>query len=108
MTVLARRSPIEGHPLLDALPATGEAAVTIAIHHPTAVVQVTAFATDLDQAFFIEADGGDLVLRYAIADIGWFVDEGGAIDAEAWRRGATLYLPDGKAGLYPPVLVAQM
>ncbi|MEO6113487.1 MAG: RNB domain-containing ribonuclease [Sphingomicrobium sp.] len=30
--------------------------------------------------------------------------EGGEIDAEAWRRGTTLYLPDGKAGLYPPVL----
>ena len=26
------------------------------------------------------------------------------IDAEAWRRGTTFYLPDGKAGLYPPVL----
>ena len=26
------------------------------------------------------------------------------IDAEAWRRGTTYYLPDGKAGLYPPVL----
>lgn len=63
-----------------------------------------AASTDLDQAFAIERDGDDLILHYAIADIGWFVDEGGAVDAEAWRRGATLYLPDGKAGLYPPVL----
>jgi exoribonuclease R len=61
-------------------------------------------ATDLDQAFWIEKSGADLVLRYAIADVAWFVEDGGAIDAEAWRRGATLYLPDGKAGLYPPVL----
>jgi exoribonuclease R len=61
-------------------------------------------STDLDQAFAIEASGGDLILHYAIADVAWFVDDGGAIDAEAWRRGATLYLPDGKAGLYPPVL----
>lgn len=68
-----------------------------------------ASATDLDQAFAIESGGGDLILYYAIADVGWFVDAdveggGGVIDKEAWRRGATLYLPDGKAGLYPPVL----
>ncbi|WP_423605033.1 RNB domain-containing ribonuclease [Sphingomonas sp. MS122] len=63
-----------------------------------------ASATDLDQAFCIEAAGGDLILHYAIADVAWFVDEGGPIDAEAWARGETLYLPDGKAGLYPPVL----
>ena len=51
-----------------------------------------ARSTDLDQAFAIEASGGDLILHYAIADIGWFVEEGGAIDVEAWRRGTTLYL----------------
>lgn len=63
-----------------------------------------ASSTDLDQAFAIERSGGDLLLHYAIADIAWFVDDGDAIDAEAWARGATQYLPDGKAGLYPPVL----
>jgi len=63
-----------------------------------------ASSTDLDQAFTIDRDGDDLLLHYAIADVAWFVDDGGAIDAEAWRRGTTLYLPDGKAGLYPPVL----
>ena len=61
-------------------------------------------STDLDQAFAIERAGPDLVLRYAIADVGWFVDDGDALDAEAWRRGETLYLPDGRAPLYPPVL----
>jgi exoribonuclease R len=63
-----------------------------------------ASSTDLDQAFWIEASGGDLLLHYAIADVGWFVDDGGALDMEAWRRGETLYLPDGKASLYPPIL----
>jgi exoribonuclease R len=64
-----------------------------------------AASTDLDQAFTIErGDGDDLVLRYAIADVPAFVAEGGPIEAEAWRRGVTTYLPDGKAGLYPPVL----
>lgn len=63
-----------------------------------------ASSVDLDQAFAIEADGTDLILHYAIADVAWFVHDGGPIDAEAWRRGTTLYLPDGKAGLYPPAL----
>ena len=63
-----------------------------------------ATSTDLDQAFAIEASGTDLLLHYAIADVAWFVADGDPVDAEAWRRGATLYLPDGKSGLYPPVL----
>ncbi len=63
-----------------------------------------ASSTDLDQAFAIETSGTDLLLHYAIADVAWFVDDGDAIDLEAWRRGTTVYLPDGKAGLYPPVL----
>lgn len=63
-----------------------------------------ASSRDLDQAFAIEADGADLILHYAIADVAWFVEEGGAVDREAWRRGTSQYLPDGKAGLYPPVL----
>jgi exoribonuclease R len=63
-----------------------------------------ATSTDLDQAFHIESSGADLLLRYAIADVAWFVDYGDALDREAWRRGTTQYLPDGKAGLYPPVL----
>ncbi|MES2339797.1 MAG: RNB domain-containing ribonuclease [Pseudomonadota bacterium] len=63
-----------------------------------------ATATDLDQAFAITADGDDLLLHYAIADVAWFVEDGDALDVEAWARGETLYLPDGKAGLYPPVL----
>ncbi|MEO5939123.1 MAG: RNB domain-containing ribonuclease [Sphingomonas sp.] len=63
-----------------------------------------ASSTDLDQAFAIEAAGADLLLHYAIADVAWFVDDGGPIDTEAWTRGETLYLPDGKAPLYPSVL----
>ncbi|NML95512.1 RNB domain-containing ribonuclease [Novosphingobium olei] len=63
-----------------------------------------ASSTDLDQAFLIERTGPDLLLRYAIADVAWFVEDGDPVDVEAWHRGETLYLPDGKAGLYPPVL----
>src|SRR5687768_12929440 len=50
-----------------------------------------AESRDLDQAFAIEAAGGDLLLHYAIADVGWFVADGGAMDAEAWRRGTSQY-----------------
>ena len=39
-----------------------------------------ATATDLDQAFAIEVAGRDLVLRYAIADVGFFVDPDGDLD----------------------------
>ena len=58
-------------------------------------------STDLDQAFFIEMDADDVVLSYAIADVARFVEPGGAIDQEAWRRGVTVYLPDGRSTLYP-------
>jgi exoribonuclease R len=63
-----------------------------------------ASSTDLDQAFAIEPAGAALMLHYALADIGWFVPPGGALEAEAWQRGVTLYLPDGKARLYPAAL----
>jgi exoribonuclease R len=60
-----------------------------------------ASSTDLDQAFAVESTGDDVLLHYAIADVGWFVRPGDPIDREAWRRGVTVYLPDGRAGLHP-------
>ncbi len=97
-------------------PAVMAAAETAAQREPAAHVVRTAMpfvtldpatSTDLDQAFAIEAAGADLLLHYAIADVPWFVDDGDLIDQEAWLRGETMYLPDGKAGLYPPVLAEQ-
>lgn len=63
-----------------------------------------ATSTDLDQAFTIERAGSDILLHYAIADVAWFVRDGDPVDVEAWTRGETLYLPDGRAPLYPPAL----
>ena len=63
-----------------------------------------AASRDLDQALAIEAAGNDLLLHYAIADVGWFVTGGGPMDAEAWVRGTSQYLPDGKVSLYPTAL----
>lgn len=70
-----------------------------------------AFATldpvgsrDLDQAFHLERRGTGYTVRYAIADVPGFVTPGGAVDAEARRRGQTLYAADGSIPLHPPVL----
>jgi len=63
-----------------------------------------AASTDLDQAFWIERSGGDLILYYAIADVAWFVSSNSLMDVEAWARGTTIYMPDGKASLYPELL----
>jgi exoribonuclease R len=63
-----------------------------------------ASSVDLDQAFSIERSGDDIVLQYAIADVGWFVRPGDPLDVEAFERGVTVYLPDERATLYPTVL----
>jgi exoribonuclease R len=60
---------------------------------------------DLDQAMLLERTaGGGHRVRYAIADVGWFVERGGPIEAEAWRRGVTVYTPDVRCPLYPRTL----
>jgi exoribonuclease R len=59
---------------------------------------------DLDQAFHLERREDTIRLRYAIADPSAFVTPGGAVDAEAHRRGETAYSPDHRAPLYPHVL----
>jgi exoribonuclease R len=61
-----------------------------------------AGATDLDQALAIEPDGSGWRVFYAIADLATFVEPGGAIDAEARRRGVTFYAADGRVPLHPP------
>ncbi len=61
-------------------------------------------ARDLDQAVFIERDGGGFVVWYAIADVAAFVRPGGALALEAQRRGETVYAPDRRLPLHPPVI----
>ena len=56
---------------------------------------------DLDQAFHVERAGGGFRVRYAIADVGAFVQAGGPLDREAHVRGQTLYAPDENALLHP-------
>ncbi|MGY1501304.1 RNB domain-containing ribonuclease [Streptomyces sp. QTS52] len=62
-------------------------------------------STDLDQAMHLSRrPGGGFRVRYAIADVAAFVVPGGALDAETHRRVTTLYFPDEKTPLHPPVL----
>ena len=61
-------------------------------------------STDLDQALYLAEHGDGLRVYYAIADIGAFVERGGIIEAEAWKRGVTAYGPDYKTPVYPSVL----
>ncbi|MDA3039065.1 MAG: RNB domain-containing ribonuclease, partial [Actinomycetota bacterium] len=61
-------------------------------------------AADLDQAFFAEATPDGYRVLYAIADLGAFVTPGGPVDVEARKRGTTLYSPDLRTPLLPPVI----
>lgn len=61
-------------------------------------------ARDLDQAIQITRYRGGFRIHHAIADMAAVVPPGGALDAEARRRGQTLYLPDGRIPLHPPQL----
>lgn len=61
-------------------------------------------STDLDQALHIAERGGGHRVSYAIADVPAFVAPGGPLDAETLERGQTLYAPDRRTPLHPPVL----
>ena len=73
-----------------------------------------ASSTDLDQAFSFSLEPGptgsmelsqaNIVLHYAIADIGAFAPLGGVVETEAWKRGSTVYAPDGSVPVYPRIL----
>lgn len=59
---------------------------------------------DLDQAVHIERRGDGHRVSYAIADPGAFISPGGALDRDTHSRGVTVYAPDEKTPLHPPVL----
>jgi exoribonuclease R len=61
-------------------------------------------STDLDQAMHLSRQGTGYRVRYAIADVAAFVVPGGALDEETHRRVLTLYFPDERIPLHPPVL----
>ncbi|WP_027345387.1 RNB domain-containing ribonuclease [Hamadaea tsunoensis] len=56
---------------------------------------------DLDQAVCLERRDGGYRVYYAIADVYAAVPADGPLEAETWRRGQTVYLPDGNVPLHP-------
>ena len=92
--VLAAAAAAVADPRLPALDRTDLPLVTID----------PAGSKDLDQAVHIERLGRGFRVFYAIADVAAFVLPGGPIDVEAHARGETLYAPDHRISLYPPVL----
>jgi len=59
---------------------------------------------DLDQALHIASLDSGFLVSYAIADPAAFLTPGDSVDIEARRRGSTLYAPDRRIPLHPPVL----
>lgn len=92
--VLAQAAQAAADP---AMPTADDTALPLVTLDPAA-------STDLDQAVHIAADGDGYLVSYAIADVAAFVRPDTALDIECWSRGTTMYSPDIRTALHPPVL----
>ncbi|SFI39760.1 MULTISPECIES: RNB domain-containing ribonuclease [Microbacterium] len=87
-----------------AVPVDPAAAGVADLRHIEFLTIDPAGSTDLDQAVHLERTATGAILHYAIADVPAYVAPGGALDGEARRRAQTIYAPDGRIPLHPPVL----
>jgi ribonuclease R len=60
-----------------------------------------ADARDFDDAVFAEPAGDGFTLMVAIADVGWYVRPGSALDRAALERGNSVYFPDRVVPMLP-------
>jgi ribonuclease R len=60
-----------------------------------------ADARDFDDAVFAEPEGDGFTLMVAIADVGWYVRPGSALDRAALERGNSVYFPDRVVPMLP-------
>ncbi|MHB9148524.1 MAG: RNB domain-containing ribonuclease [Thermoleophilia bacterium] len=63
-----------------------------------------ATAQDFDDALSFEAAGDDIVAYVHIADVAYYVPEGGLVDQEALRRTTSVYVATGVEPMLPAVL----
>ena len=63
-----------------------------------------ADARDFDDAVFCERSGNGYRVLVAIADVGYYVENGSPLDKEAIRRATSVYFPDRVVPMLPEVL----
>jgi ribonuclease R len=104
--------PPEALALADAIPAAlepTEVARRLDLRERPLVTIDPANARDHDDAVFVErASTGGWRLWVAIADVSHYVGEGSALDAEARRRGNSVYFPDRAIPMLPERLSGEL
>ncbi len=81
-----------------------ERAKRVDLSHLPILTIDSADAKDLDDAVSVEKTENGFKLGVHIADVSHFVREGSLIDAEAIRRGTSVYMPDRVVPMLPPAL----
>ena len=63
---------------------------------------------DFDDAISLENRGDHLRLGVHIADVGYYVKKNDPVDSAALERGSSIYMPDSKISMLPPLLAEDL
>ena len=63
---------------------------------------------DFDDAISLENRGDHFRLGVHIADVGYYVKKDDAVDRAALERGSSIYMPDRKISMLPPILAEDL